>query len=70
MCNLSTGVFNRGYNSGVSIGHESGVLEGKMEMAYAFYDMGIPVEKIANAAQVSIDTVKEWLANKEEMLVK
>ncbi len=54
MCNLSMGVYNKG----------------KMEMAYELYGMGIPVEKIASAAQVSIETLKEWLANREEMLVK
>ena len=54
MCNLSMGVYNKG----------------KMEMAYELYGMGIPVEKIASAAKVSIETLKEWLANREEMLVK
>ena len=66
MCNLSTGVFNRGYDSGVSVGE----MRKAREMAYELYDMGIPVEKIASAAKVSIETLKEWLANRDEMLVK
>ena len=58
MCNLSTGVYNRGK------------MEMAREMAYALQNKGMSLDEIADVAQVSVDTVKEWLANREEMLVK
>ncbi len=102
MCNLSTGVYNKGYhsgydfgydsgyhsgynsgydagyhsgyNSGYDAGYDSGISAGKIkkarETAYELQDMGMPVENIAKAVKVNIHTVQEWLAEREEMLVK
>ena len=66
MCNLSAGVYNKGYDSGISVGRK----EQARETAYKLQDMNLPIEKIAYAVEADIDTVREWLAEREEMLVK
>lgn len=66
VCNLSTGVYNKGYDSGVSAGE----IKKTREIAYKLQDMGMPVEKIAVVAEVGIDILQEWLAEREETLVK
>ena len=58
MCNLSVGVLNRGE------------MKKAKETAYKLQDMELPIEKIAYAVEVDIDTVREWLAEREEMFVK
>ena len=58
MCNLSMGVLNKGK------------MEQAKETAYELRDMGLPDEKIARAVKVSMDTLREWFAEREEMLVK
>ena len=40
------------------------------ETAYELQDMGMSVEKIARAVKVSVDIVREWLAERDKMLVK
>ncbi len=62
MCNLSMGVLNKG----ISVGK----MEQAKETAYELRDMGLPDEKIARAVKVSMDTLREWFAEREEMLVK
>ncbi len=62
MCNLSTGV----YNKGVVVGRQEGWQEGRMEQAketaYGLYDEdGFSPEKIAKRLKVSLDTVQKWL---------
>ncbi len=46
-------------------GRQEGRREGEMkkarEMACSLFDMGVSVEKIAAAARVSIDVVKQWV---------
>ncbi len=77
VCNLSTGVFNKaydkGYGSGYDSGYDSGISAGEMrkarDMAYKLHDTGMSNEEIANTAEVSIDTIQEWLAEREKMLV-
>ena len=73
VCNLSTGVFNKAYNKGYDLGYDSGISAGELrkarDTAYELYDMGMSSERIARAVKVSIDTVREWLAEREEMLV-
>ena len=43
-------------------GHQKGELEAKKEMAVSLAGMGVSLEKIAEAAKVSIDVVKQWIA--------
>lgn len=66
VCNLSAGVYNKGYNSGISAGE----MKKAREMAYKLYDKGTSCEEIADMTEVSIDTIREWLEEREEMLVK
>lgn len=66
MCNLSEGVYNKGYDSGVS----TGKMKQARTTAYKLQDKGMSCEEIADAVEVDTDTVREWLAEREEMLVK
>ena len=61
MCNLSEGVYNRGISAGM--------MKQKRDTTYELHDMGMSGEQIARAVKVSIDTIQEWLAEREEMLV-
>lgn len=45
-----------------SEGKTEGRIEQAKEMACSLADMGIPIEKIAEAAKVSIKLVQEWLS--------
>ena len=58
MCNLSMGVLNKGE------------MKKAKEIAYKLQDMGLPIDKISYAVEVDIDTIREWLAERDEMLVK
>ncbi len=58
VCNLSMGVLNKGE------------MKKAKEIVYKLQDMEFPIEKIAYAVEVDIDTVRAWLAEREEMLVK
>ena len=58
MCNLSMGVLNKGK------------MEQAKAMAYRLREKGMSCEEIAEVAEVDLDTVREWLAEREEMLVK
>ena len=77
VCNLSTGVFNKAYNKGYDLGYDSGYDSGvsagkteqKRDTAYELHDMGMSGEQIARAVKVSKNTIEEWLAEREEMLV-
>ena len=69
VCNLSTGVFNKAYNKGYDSGISAGMMKQKRDTTYELYDMGMSGEQIARAVKVSIDTIQEWLAEREEMLV-
>lgn len=42
-------------------GKMEGKMEGKKEMALSLADMGLSVEKIAEAAKVSVKVVQEWI---------
>lgn len=62
VCNLSTGVYNKGVSAGE--------LKKAREIAYELHDMGLPNEKIARAVKVGMETLRIWLANREELPVK
>ncbi len=58
MCNLSMGVLNKGK------------MEQAKAMAYRLREKGMSCEEIADVAEVDLDTVRDWFAEREEMLVK
>ena len=60
VCNLSTGVYNKGYDSGISEGERKKA----QETAYELLDMGIQAEQIARAVKVSMDTLRQWMAER------
>ncbi len=66
MCNLSTGVFNKGYDSGYGSGISIGEMKRAKVTAYNLRKRGMSYEEIANAVEVGIDTIRTWLAEREE----
>ena len=66
MCNLSEGIYNKGYIAG----YLAGMLKKAKEIAYELHDMGMADEDIAQVAEVSMETLHEWLAEREENLVQ
>ncbi len=60
VCNLSTGVYNKGHSAGWQDGVKEGEMRKARETAYELADMGLPVEKIAKAVKVSLETVQKW----------
>ena len=59
MCNLSQGVLEKGFTEGE--------MKKAKEMAFSLAEMGIPVEKIAQAAKVSAKVVEEWLSGRVDL---
>ena len=47
---------------GIAVGREEGRMEDKMETANNLYKMGMPLEQIAQAVQVSVQMIQEWLS--------
>lgn len=62
MCDVLDRIELKGRLKGRLEGRQEGELEAKKEMAVSLANMGISLEKIAEAAKVSIDVVKQWLA--------
>ncbi len=58
MCNLSMGVLNKGE------------MKKAKEIAYRLCDKGMSVEEIADMVEVDIDTLRLWLEERKELLVK
>lgn len=50
------------YNEGVSYGIAQGELKNKKVNAVSFSNLGISVEQIAQGMNVSVDQVKQWIA--------
>lgn len=69
MCNLSKGIYNKGYIAGYAAGYLAGMLKKAKEIAYELHDMGLPEEDIARALKVSMEALHEWFAEREENLV-
>ena len=42
-------------------GKAEGKAEGRKEMALSLFQMGVPIEKIAEAAKLDVGLVKNWL---------
>ena len=66
MCNLSQGIYDKGYDSGVSAGE----MKKAKEIAYRLIDKGMSCDEIAEMAEVDVNTVQEWLEELDGMLVK
>lgn len=49
------------YNDGIEEGKLEGKLEGKKETAISLAEMGMPVEKIAQAVKLSVNVVQKWI---------
>ena len=45
---------------------ERGLKAAKRSMARSLADMGVPLEKIAKAAEVDLETVRRWIEGDEE----
>ena len=52
----------RGMERGIECGMERGMERGKKEMVQSLFAMGIPLEKIAQAAKESVSCVRQWIA--------
>ena len=63
--------YEAGVEAGIKTGIEAGVVEGELkkakETALSLAEMGLPVDKIAEAVKISRDKVEEWM--KESMSV-
>ena len=46
-------------------GKAEGKVEGRKEMALSLFQMGVPIEKIAEAAKLDVGLVKNWLTESE-----
>ena len=78
VCNLSMGVYQKGYdtgynagyddgyNAGYNAGYDDGILEGMKKTVSCFYDSGMTVEEITDRINVEMNTLKEWLQETEE----
>lgn len=67
VCNLSTGVYSKGYDSGYDSGISAGKMEQARETAYELQAMGMPDEKIAKAVKVSMDVLQGWFAERQRL---
>ncbi len=58
MCNLSTGVYNKGH----SAGWQDGRMDQARETALNLSKRGMSVADIADVIKVSLETVQKWLS--------
>ena len=49
------------YSEGIESGMEKGELKKAKETALSLAEMGLSVDKIAQAVKISVDTVQEWI---------
>jgi len=49
------------YSEGLENGEKRGELKAKKEMALSLAEMGLPVETIAKAVNLSINDIQKWL---------
>lgn len=69
MCEVLDKVESRGVERGLRQGMQKGMQEGlregeakaRREMALSLLGMGVPMEQVAQAAKVSVETLKQWL---------
>ena len=58
MCEVLDKIETRGIEKGL----QEGELKAKREMARSLAGMGMPAERIAQAAKVDVEVVRQWLA--------
>ena len=73
MCEVLDKVESRGVERGLRQGMQKGIQQGmqeglregeakaRREMALSLLGMGVPMEQVAQAAKVSVETLKQWL---------
>ena len=66
MCKEMEEIRSEGIAVGLEVGRVEGRMEGKVEaqreMAKRLLDLGMPLEQIAQAVQVSVQMLQEWLS--------
>ena len=62
MCREMDALYQEGIALGEERGMERGMERGKNEMVQSLFAMGIPLEKIAQAAKESVSCVRQWIA--------
>ena len=55
----------KGIQQGMKQGRKEGMLQAKKEATLGLYTTGISITQIAQALNVSADTIKEWLKESE-----
>ena len=63
MCQELEEIYNEGEQSGFLRGEQSGKLKAKQETTLSLLEMGMSVEQIAQAVNLSIETVQDWICN-------
>ena len=53
-----------GFSDGFNNGFNSGIDTAKKDAAIAFAELHVPVEQIAAALQVKVESAKHWIGNK------
>ena len=64
MRNFLDEIKNEGFNEGISQGLSQGRTEALEQTAMTLFDMGMAVDKIAQAVHTSVNIVEEWLSVK------
>ena len=62
MCRVMDELYNEGKEEGREEGRKEGREEGKREVVLSMAEMGISVEKIAQAAKESVSLVRQWIS--------
>ena len=65
MKNFLDEIKNEGFNEGISQGLSQGRTEALEQTAMTLFDMGMAVDKIAQAVHTSVNIVEEWLSVKK-----
>lgn len=61
MCREMEQIYSEGIESGEKCGIEKGELKKAKETALSLAEMGMPVEKIAQAVRIGVETVQKWI---------
>ena len=65
MCKEFEEIYNEGEQSGFLRGEQSGKLKAKKETTLSLLEMGMSVEQIAQAVNLSIETIQDWIYNSD-----
>lgn len=67
MCEEMEKIYSEGRVEGRTEGRAEGRVETQRNMSLSLAKMGLPIEKIAEAAGVSVQTVQEWLSSDRDV---